>query len=299
MAKKKRIRKAVLPVGGLGTRFLPATKAMPKEMMPILDRPLIHYAVQEALDAGIEEFVFITARGKTSIVDYFDNAFELNTALLSKNLLDELEEVNSLVLQPGQYSYIRQQEPLGLGHAIWCARHFVGNEPFAVLLADDLIMAERPCLQQLVEAYNVRSGNMVAVMDVPKDQTLKYGILDIQKEESHIVSAKGIVEKPLPEKAPSTLAVIGRYILEPEIFEALSGREKDSRGEIQLTDGLDAMIRTHPLYGVRFIGKRFDCGSKQGFFQAILEVALSHPEIKDFAKEEINRLANQNWPEHK
>ncbi len=290
MARLKKIRKAILPVGGLGTRFLPATKTMPKEMMPILDKPLIHYAVEEAIKSGIEEFIFITGRGKTAIVDYFDRSYELNETLLKKNKLDELNLVNELVLLPGKMSFIRQQEPLGLGHAVWCARNFIGNEAFAVILADDLIFSDTPCLQQLIEVYNEAPGNIVAIMDILKDQTGKYGILDTNKrEKGKIVDAYGMVEKPSPEKAPSTLAVIGRYILDASIFDFLSKEEKDSTGEIQLTSAIDAMAKDVPLKGVRFLGDRYDCGDKAGFLEATIRVALQHPEIAEKARDIIKQ----------
>lgn len=287
----KHVRKAILPVGGLGTRFLPATKALPKEMLPIIDRPLIHYAVQEALHAGIEEFIFITGRGKAAIEDYFDHAYELDTTLLQRHKLDELEESNAMVLQPGQIAFVRQQEPLGLGHAVWCARNFIGDEPFAVLLADDLILSDRPCLQQLIDAYAVNRGNMVAVMDIDPSETDRYGILSIKKQDTHIVQANAVVEKPKPSEAPSTLAVIGRYILDASIFDILEHQNKGAGGEIQLTDAIDAMSAMVPLFGVRFLGKRFDCGNKRGFLEATFHMALHNPETATFARQLIGDLA--------
>jgi len=296
MTQARKIRKAVLPVGGLGTRFLPATKAMPKEMMPILDKPLIHYAVDEALKSGIEEFIFITGRGKTAIVDYFDRSYELNHTLRQKGKITELGLVNELVLLPGQMTFVRQQEPLGLGHAVWCARNFVGNEPFAVILADDLILSsQRPCLEQLINAYDKDSCNIVAVMDVPESQVSKYGILDIQKTENQTtVFARGMVEKPTREAAPSTLAAIGRYILDPFIFDVLSRQEQGARGEIQLTDAIDLMAKEKPLTGVRFDGKRYDCGDKAGFLEATIRIALEHEEIASQAKDIVERADRGN-----
>lgn len=292
MTQTRKIRKAVLPVGGLGTRFLPATKAMPKEMMPILDKPLIHYAVEEALKSGIEEFVFITGRGKTAIVDYFDRSYELNETLRQKEKITELGLINELVLLPGQMTFVRQQEPLGLGHAVWCARHFVGDEPFAVILVDDLIVSKQPCLQQLIDVYERAPCNIIATMDVPKDKVHKYGILDVQKVESEtIVLASGMTEKPSVEKAPSTLAAIGRYVLDSSIFPILSKQKKGSRGEVQLTDALDDLTKHMPLRGVKFAGKRYDCGDKGGFLEATVEIALEHDEIGSQAKEIIKQAA--------
>ena len=244
----QRVRKAVFPVGGMGTRFLPATKAMPKEMLPVVDKPLIQYVVEEAQAAGIEEFIFVTGRGKTAIEDHFDHNIELENILKERGKTAEVKLVSGPMLQPGQVAYARQQEPLGLGHAVWCARELVGNEPFAVLLADDLVMAETPCLKQMVDSFEKTSGNIVAVVDVPKEHTNRYGIVDTGAENGSLVEVNGLVEKPDPKDAPSTLSVIGRYVLLPEVFEHLAQKEKGASGEIQLTDSMAKMIGTsNPL----------------------------------------------------
>lgn len=276
-----RIRKAIFPVAGLGTRFLPATKSMPKEMLPIVDKPLIQYALEEADAAGIEQFIFVTGRGKSAIEDHFDHSLEVETLLRQRAQANELENLRSIILTPGSISYTRQQEPLGLGHAVWCARHHIQDEPFAVLLADDFIHGGANCLQEMMEAYHTRPGNMVALMEVEKSQVSKYGVVDPSHGEGNIVVAKGVVEKPAPEAAPSNLAVIGRYILEPGIFDVLSGQKKGASGEIQLTDAIAHMIPETPLYGVRFKGTRYDCGSKVGYLTANMAVALSRPDLKD------------------
>jgi len=274
------IRKAVFPVGGLGTRFLPATKAMPKEMLPVVDKPLIQYAVEEAQSAGIEEFIFVTGRSKTAIEDHFDHCYELESTLRERGKEAQVVAVNSWMPKPGQIAYTRQQVPLGLGHAVWCARHLVGEEPFAVLLADDLILADRPCLAQMVEAQRETGGNMVAVMEVPREQTNRYGILDIDAEAGNLVSVKGLVEKPDPKVAPSNLSIIGRYLLQPEVFEHLARIGRGAGNEIQLTDALAQMIGGNkPFHGFRFAGRRFDCGDKAGFLQANIAFALARPDM--------------------
>ena len=232
----KPVRKAIFPVGGLGTRFLPATKSMPKEMLPVVDKPLIQYAVEEAKAAGIEQFIFVTGRGKSAIEDHFDVSYELQSTLSERKKAAELEMIHAMLPEPGQVAYIRQQEPLGLGHAVWCARNLVGDEPVAVLLADDLVLADTPCLKQMVEAHVYTGGNMVAVMDVPRAPTKRYGVLDVISDDGKLAAVKGLVEKPAPEKAPSTLSIIGRYILLPEIFQHLSNAERGAGNEIQLTD---------------------------------------------------------------
>ena len=285
----QRIRKAVFPVGGIGTRFLPATKAMPKEMLPVVDKPLIQYAVEEAQAAGIEEFIFVTGRGKTAIKDHFDHNIELENILKERGKTAEVKLVSGPMLQPGQVAYTRQQEPLGLGHAVWCARELVGNEPFAVLLADDLVMAETPCLKQMVDSFEKTSGNIVAVVDVPKEHTNRYGIVDTGAENGSLVEVNGLVEKPDPKDAPSTLSVIGRYVLLPEVFEHLAQKEKGAGGEIQLTDSMAKMIGTSPFHGLRFEGRRFDCGDKAGFFEANLAFALSRDDLRD----EVSALIKQ------
>jgi UTP--glucose-1-phosphate uridylyltransferase len=275
------VRKAVFPVGGMGTRFLPATKAMPKEMLPVVDKPLIQYAVEEAQAAGIEEFIFVTGRGKTAIEDHFDHSVELNLILSERGKGSELAAVAGPMLKPGQVAYTRQQEPLGLGHAVWCARELVGNEPFAVLLADDLVMSETPCLAQMTEAYERIGGNLVAVMDVPREHTGRYGVLDTGKIDGSLVEVRGLVEKPAPADAPSTLSIIGRYILQPEVFSFLDLQESGAGGEIQLTDAMARMIGGFPFHGLRFEGKRFDCGDKVGFLEACVAFALARDDLRD------------------
>jgi len=276
-----RIRKAVFPVGGLGTRFLPATKALPKEMLPIVDKPLIQYAVEEAAAAGVEEFIFVTGRGKAAIEDHFDHSYELEDLLSSRDKLDALEELRAIVPGAGQVAYTRQQEPLGLGHAVWCARNLVGNEPFAVLLADDLIQSQTPCLKQMADAAAVTGGNMVAVMDVPREHTSRYGILDVGSDDGHLAEVRGLVEKPDPAEAPSTLSVIGRYILMPEVFDHLGKKETGAGGEIQLTDAMAKMIGKQPFHGLRFEGTRFDCGDKLGFLQATVAFGLAREDLRE------------------
>lgn len=277
----KKVRKAVFPVGGMGTRFLPATKALPKEMLPIVDQPLIQYAVDEARAAGIEEFIFVTGRGKSAIEDHFDHSYELNDLLSARGKTDVVDSLTSSILQAGQVSYTRQQEPLGLGHAVWCARHLVGDEPFAILLADDFVRAETPCLGQMIDAFEATGGNVVAVMDVPKEQTNRYGILDPGEEDGRLVEIKGLVEKPEPAAAPSTLSIIGRYILMPDVFTHLDRKERGAGGEIQLTDAMAKMIGQMPFHGFRFDGVRYDCGDKLGFLDATLAVALDRPDLAD------------------
>ena len=276
----QRIRKAVFPVGGLGTRFLPATKAMPKEMLPVVDKPLIQYAVEEAQAAGIEEFIFVTGRSKTAIEDHFDHSYELEATLRERGKDAQIVTVNSWMPRPGQIAYTRQQVPLGLGHAVWCARHLVGEEPFAVLLADDLILADTPCLKQMVEAERETEGNVVAVMEVPRAHTNRYGVLDIASDDGRLVAVKGVVEKPDPEAAPSNLSIIGRYILQPEVFDHLAHIGRGAGNEIQLTDALAELIRGNkPFHGLRFEGTRFDCGDKVGFLQANIAFALARADM--------------------
>jgi UTP--glucose-1-phosphate uridylyltransferase len=275
----QRVRKAIFPVGGLGTRFLPATKAMPKEMLPVVDKPLIQYAVEEAQAAGIEEFIFVTGRDKTAIEDHFDHSFELEHTLDARGKKKELEGLRRWVPKPGTTAYTRQQEPLGLGHAVWCARNLVGDEPFAVLLADDLILAQTSCLEQMVDAHTKTGGNMIAVMDVPRAHTSRYGILQPGKDDGRLIEVKGLVEKPAVDKAPSTMAVIGRYILEPKVFEHLERQNRGAGGEIQLTDAMATLIGRSPFHGLRFEGKRFDCGDKVGFFEANLAFALARDDL--------------------
>jgi UTP--glucose-1-phosphate uridylyltransferase len=284
-----KVRKAVFPVAGLGTRFLPATKAMPKEMLPVVDKPLIQYAVEEAREAGIELFIFVTSRGKGVIEDHFDRAVELEATLHERGKEAELAELRSWMPKPGELAFVRQQQPLGLGHAVWCARDLVGREPFAVLLADDLIQAPQSCLKQMIDAHRAVGGNMIAVMDVPREHTQRYGILDIEQDDRRLVKIKGLVEKPAPDKAPSTLGIIGRYILEPELFRHLSRFERGAGDEIQITDALARMLGGDmPFHGFRFEGTRFDCGDKAGFLAATVAFALARPNLADAMRQIID-----------
>ena len=271
-----KIRKAIFPVGGLGTRFLPATKAMPKEMLTVVDKPLIQYAVDEATAAGIEEFIFVTGRNKTAIEDHFDHSFELETTLKDKNKSEALKIVQDMVKKPGSVSYVRQQEPAGLGHAVWCARNLIGDEPVAVLLADDLILG-KPALQEMVEAY--QGGNMVAMMQIAPEHSSSYGIISPGQSEHNKVEVKGLVEKPQPSEAASNLAVVGRYIIEPGVFNELEKGQKGAGGEIQLTDALASRIGQADFYGLEFSGQRFDCGSKLGFLQANIAFAQQDEQL--------------------
>jgi len=271
------IKKAIFPVGGLGTRFLPATKAMPKEMLPVVDKPLIQYAVEEAAAAGIEQFIFVTGRNKTAIEDHFDHSTELEAVLIEKDKADALQLVRRMLREPGSVSYVRQQEPAGLGHAVWCARHLVGAEPVAVLLADDLILGA-PAMAEMTSAYT--GGNMVALMDVPASDTGAYGIITPGSKQGNLTEITGIVEKPSPDKAPSSKAVVGRYILEPKIFDELGKGRRGAGGEIQLTDALAARIGHAPFHGLNFSGERFDCGSKIGFLKANIAFGLARDELQ-------------------
>lgn len=285
----KPVRKAIFPVGGLGTRFLPATKAMPKEMLPVVDKPLIQYAVEEARNAGIEEFIFVTGRGKHAIEDHFDYAQDLRQFLESRGKRDLWENIRHIHLPPGSTAYTRQPEPLGLGHAVWCARGLIGDEPFAVLLADDLIMADTPCLKQMMDARAETGGNIIAVMEVPEAHTNRYGIVDPEVDGGTLVKVQGVVEKPNPSIAPSRLAIIGRYLLSPDIFTFLDKQKSGAGGEIQLTDAIAETIPTTPLHGLRFDGKRFDCGDKVGFFEANVAFALQHPEMQAEVRQVLGR----------
>ncbi|MCF2871423.1 UTP--glucose-1-phosphate uridylyltransferase GalU [Octadecabacter sp. G9-8] len=279
---KKRVTKAIFPVAGLGTRFLPATKSVPKEIMTLVDRPLIQYAIDEARAAGIREFIFVTSRGKSALEDYFDMAPHLEAELRKKGKTDLLDELKSTNMDSGAIAYIRQQRALGLGHAVWCARRLVGNEPFAVILPDDVIAAETPCLQQMVEAHAETGGCMVAAMEVPEEKASSYGVIDIKEDLGSMVSVKGLVEKPKTEDAPSNLAVIGRYILTPKIMQNLNKLKSGSGGEIQLTDAIDAELSEgRDVYGFRFRGQRFDCGSKAGFLQATVAFGLAREDLGD------------------
>lgn len=279
---QQKVTKAIFPVAGMGTRFLPATKAVPKEVMTLVDRPLIQYAIDEARAAGITEFIFVTSRGKGALEDYFDHAPQLEHELRKKGKTELLETLKSTNMESGAIAYIRQHQPLGLGHAVWCARRLIGEEPFAVILPDDVIAAKKPCLQQMMEAYNKTGGSMVAAMEVEPSRTSSYGILDTSKEDGNLVKLKGMVEKPAPEDAPSNLAVIGRYILTPTVLQNLNALEPGAGGEIQLTDAIAQEIReSRDVYGCRFRGERFDCGSKAGFLQATLAFGLAREDLRD------------------
>ena len=279
---KKRVTKAIFPVAGLGTRFLPATKSIPKEIMTLVDRPLIQYAIDEARAAGIKDFIFVTSRGKSALEDYFDNAPELENQLRKKGKTDLLEALKTTNMESGAIAYIRQHRAMGLGHAVWCARRLLGNESFAVILPDDVIAAETPCLQQMVEAHAEIGGNMVAAMEVPAAKTSAYGVLDIKQDMGSVVSVKGMVEKPAQGTAPSNLAVIGRYILTPAIMDNLSKIKTGAGGEVQLTDAIAQEIaNSDNVYGFRFRGQRFDCGSKAGFLQATVAFALGRDDLRD------------------
>ncbi len=276
-----KIKKAVFPVAGLGTRFIPATKAMAKEMLPVVDKPIIQYAVEEAFEAGIEQIIFVTGRGKKALEDHFDRSFEIEHALQEKGKDDLLKQIQELVPKTGTIIYTRQNQPLGLGHAIWCARDIVGDEPFAVLLADDLIQTDKPVLSEMVKKFDRLRASIAAVMEVEKDQTDKYGILDGRQVEKDIIRIDDMVEKPNPDEAPSNLAIIGRYILTPKIFDYLGKKEKGAGGEIQLTDAMKTLLKEQPIYGYKFKGKRFDCGDKAGFQMANLAFALERPDMRD------------------
>ena len=275
----KKLHKAVLPVAGLGTRFLPATKAMAKEMLPIVDKPLIQYAIEEARAAGIEQFCLVSGRGKTALIDHFDVAYELEATLRERGKTDMIAMLDAMKIPPGSIATVRQQVPLGLGHAIWCARAFIGEDPFAILLPDDLVLSETPCLKQLADAYAETGGNVVAVTEVPHDQTNKYGILKIGADDGRMVEVLGLVEKPKPADAPSNLSVIGRYVLLPEVLDHLSQMERGAGNEVQLTDAMAKMIGHTPFHGLRYEGRRFDCGDKIGFLEAQIAFALKRPEL--------------------
>ena len=273
-----KIRKAIFPVGGLGTRFLPATKALPKEMLPVVDKPLIQYAVEEAAAAGIEEFIFVTGRNKSAIEDHFDHSTELESTFLINGKDSALQTVQAMMKTPGSVSYVRQQEPAGLGHAVWCARNFIGSEPVAVLLADDLILGV-PALKEMCEAWN--GGNMVATMEVEPESTSSYGIVTPGEINGNLIEVTSLVEKPNPVDAPSTIAIVGRYIIQPSVFKTLSTQSKGSGGEIQLTDALSSEIGKTPFFGYQFSGTRFDCGSKLGFLQANIAYAFQRDDLKE------------------
>ena len=292
-----KIRKAVFPVAGLGTRFLPATKAMPKEMLPIVDKPLIQYAVEEAWNSGIEEIIFVTGKGKGALEDHFDYCCELQHALMAKDRQDMLRRIDGIVPESGNIIYTRQNEPLGLGHAIWCARKAVGNEPFAVLLADDLIKNRVPVLRQMMDEFEKLQSSIVAVETVAPSETEKYGILKVDNPDDRVLRIRGMVEKPASEDAPSNKAIIGRYILTPEIFDLLGHKKKGTGGEIQITDAMAALLTHQSVYGLCYEGRRFDCGDKAGFQMANLTFALEQPEISLRLRPFIRELVNS--PEFK
>lgn len=284
----KPVRKAVFPVGGLGTRFLPATKAIPKEMLPVVDRPLIQYAVDEAREAGIEEMIFVTGRGKSAIEDHFDIAHELETTMHARG--KSLDAIEGTRFRPGDVAYVRQQEPIGLGHAIWCARYIVNDEPFAIFLPDELMLGEPGCMKQMVDAYHQVGGNIVCGFEVPDDQTHNYGVIDPGEEKGALVEVKGLVEKPPQGQAPSNLMIPGRYILQPEVMRVLENQGRGAGNEIQLTDAMAQMIGKQPFHAYRFAGRRFDCGSKAGFINANIALALDHAEIADEVRAFVKTL---------
>ncbi|MVZ96685.1 UTP--glucose-1-phosphate uridylyltransferase GalU [Sphingorhabdus sp. IMCC26285] len=275
----KPIRKAVFPVAGLGTRFLPATKAIPKEMLPIVDRPLIQYAVDEAREAGIEQMIFVTGRGKSAIEDHFDIAYELEKTMSERG--KDLSVLEPTRLGPGNCAYVRQQEPLGLGHAIWCARDIVGDEPFAIFLPDEFMHGSPGCMKQMVEEYRTIGGNMISVLEIPHDKVSSYGVIRPGQSEGAVTEVLGLVEKPKVEDAPSNLIISGRYILQPEVMRVLEGQGKGAGGEIQLTDAMAQMIGKQAFHAVTFDGNRYDCGSKVGYIEANLAVALERPDMAD------------------
>jgi UTP--glucose-1-phosphate uridylyltransferase len=284
-----KIKKAIFPVGGLGTRFLPATKSMPKEMLPVVDKPIIQYAVEEAANAGIEQFIFVTSRGKSSIENHFDHSFELENNLLSKGKRETLKTAQEMLKIPGSFAYVRQQEPAGLGHAVWCARHLVGNEPVAVILADDLIKGSNT-IKEMISNYS--SGNMLAIMDVNNQDVSSYGIISPGKTlENNMTEILGLIEKPSIDKAPSNMAVVGRYIIEPSVFNELEKQNRGTSNEIQLTDAIANRIGKSHCYGYKFTNDRFDCGSKLGFIQANIKLSIERDDLseklKSWLKEEF------------
>ncbi len=291
MSSFKPIKKAVFPVAGLGTRFLPATKAIPKEMLPVIDRPLIQYAVDEAREAGIEQLIFVTGRGKTAIVEHFDVAYELEATM--KGRAKSLEVLEPTRILPGNLVTVRQQVPLGLGHAIWCARAIVGDEPFAIFLPDELMIGEPGCMKQMVEAYNEVGGNLISVLEVPEDEVSSYGVIKPGKRNGALTEVLGLVEKPKREDAPSNLIISGRYILQAEVMRVLEHQGKGAGGEVQLTDAMAQMIGHQPFHAVTFAGKRYDCGSKVGLVEATLAIALERPDMRDEVRAMALRLLGE------
>ncbi len=290
----KPVRKAVFPVAGLGTRFLPATKVMPKEMLPIGDRPLIQHVYEEARDAGIEEFIFVTGRYKNMLQEHFDYQPELMKTLESRGKDEMLEKVRDSQMPEGKLFTTRQAKPLGLGHAIWCARKLIGNDPFAILLPDDLVLNGKGCLAQMMDTYNENGGNVIAVKDVPREETNKYGIVDIGKENGNVVEVKGVIEKPAPDKAPSTLSVVGRYILQPEVLDYLAAFETGAGNEIQLTDSMAKLIGDQAFHGLKFKGNHYDCGSRLGFIEANIAYGLADEEIGNDVKQIIENYGSND-----
>jgi len=291
---KQKVRKAVFPVAGLGTRFLPQTKTMPKEMLPLVDKPLIQYAVEEARAAGIEEFVFVTSRGKDVLEDHFDQHPELYDTLEEKGKQEALAAVRAADISSGHLYFTRQHQPLGLGHAIWCARHVIGDEPFAILLPDDVVLNDMPCLQQMMEVYNEIGGNIVAVTEVPREHTNRYGILDVESDDGRLAKMRGVVEKPAPEKAPSTLSIIGRYIVQPQVLDFLEQKKVGAGGEIQLTDALQKMISAgQDFHGYRYAGTRYDCGDKLGWLMANMAFGMARADLGANLKLELKKLLDE------
>jgi UTP--glucose-1-phosphate uridylyltransferase len=285
---RKPIRKAVFPVAGLGTRFLPPTKAIPKELLPIVDRPLIQYAVEEAREAGIEQMIFVTGRGKTAIVEHFDVAYELESTMSERG--KDLSALEPTRFTPGDIITVRQQVPLGLGHAIWCARAIVGDEPFAVLLPDELMIGEPGCMAQMVAAYHQVGGNLISVLEVPREEVSSYGVIDPGAASGNLTEVRGLVEKPAIEQAPSNKIISGRYILQPEVMRTLEDQGQGAGGEIQLTDAMARMIGNQPFHAVTFEGRRFDCGNKTGFVEATLALALEREDMADEVRAIARRL---------
>jgi len=288
------VRTAVFPVGGLGTRFLPATKALPKEMLPVVDTPLIEYAVEEARAAGIEEFIFVTGRGKSAIEDHFDRNAELERELRRRDPKGEaLDLVRRSRPAPGRIAYVRQGDPLGLGHAVWCARRFIGNEPFAVLLADDLIMSDPPTLVDMMEVYHERGGNVISLMEIDPAATSRYGVITPGGDDGRVAEITGLVEKPSPDEAPSNLAIVGRYILQPEIMDTLGRGDRGAGGEIQLTDAMARLVESQAFHGMRLGGTRFDCGTKIGFLEANLAYALGRSDLGGDARARLQAILDR------
>lgn len=291
-----KITKAVFPVGGMGTRFLPATKAIPKEMLPVVDKPLIQYAVEEAYAAGIRQMIFVTGRHKRAIEDHFDTAYELEAELEGAHKQALLEVVRSIKPEDMDCIFVRQPRALGLGHAVLCAENLVGNEPFAVLLADDLMVGTTPILKQMIQSFSTAPGTVLAVQDVPREHTKRYGIVSVSSDQRAYASVDAIVEKPAPEDAPSTLGVAGRYILSPSIFQSIRAQPRGVGGEIQLTDGIAGLIGLEPVYSLRYAGTRYDCGSKEGFLQATIDLALANPDLADTVKSHMRSVLGLSSP---